>query len=288
MWCVPVIDAEFIDRMEDVLEVYARPLDAREPVVCIDERPVVLHDSARPSIPLSHGKVARTDYEYVRRGTANIFCIVEPLTGRRLTHATANRTGRAFAQAVRKIARRYSRARRIHLVLDNLLRPPVSSPAMTVEEFVERWKDSQAAEKSNAQSFLNDLCAALGVDAPQPARSEGKDEYVFERRVSLPHEEKATVGFIDLYKRGAFVLEAKQGSTTSARLGTAKRDTPQWTQAMQDARGQALGYARVLDEPVPFIVVTDVGHCFDLYSCFDGSNSFRPFPTPLEFAHLPA
>ena len=120
MWCVPAIDAEFIDRMEGVLEVYARPLDAREPVVCIDERPVVLHDSARPSISMAPGKIARTDYEYVRRGTANIFCIVEPLTGRRLTHATANRTGRAFAQAVRKIARRYSRARRIHLVLDNL------------------------------------------------------------------------------------------------------------------------------------------------------------------------
>src|SRR5713101_1162294 len=120
MWCVPAIDAEFIDRMEDVLEVYARPLDAREPVVCIDERPVVLHDSARARIPMAPGKIARTDCEYVRRGTANIFCIVEPITGRRLTHATANRTGRAFARALRKIARRYSRARRIHLVLNNL------------------------------------------------------------------------------------------------------------------------------------------------------------------------
>ena len=91
------------------------------------------------------------------------------------------------------------------------------------------------------------------------------------------------MGFIDLYKRGAFVLEAKQGSTaTSDRLGAARRGTPGWTQAMQDARGQALGYARVLDEPVPFLIVADVGYCFDLYSCFDGSNSFRQFPTPIE------
>jgi restriction-modification enzyme MmeI-like protein len=153
---------------------------------------------------------------------------------------------------------------------------------VTLEEFVARWKDSQAAERSNAQSFISDLCAVLGVPAPDPARSEGKDDYVFERPVRLPHEEGATAGFIDLYKRGAFVLEAKQGSSTSPRLGTAKRDTPQWTQAMQDAKGQALGYARVLDEPVPFLVVTDVGYCIDLYSCFDGSNGFRPFPTPLE------
>jgi hypothetical protein len=154
---------------------------------------------------------------------------------------------------------------------------------MTIEEFVALWAPSQASEKANAQPFLSDLCAVLGIDPPRPARNDGTDEYVFERRVALPHEEKATVGFIDLYKRGAFVLEAKQGSTsTSDRLGTAKRGTPQWTQAMQDARGQALGYARVLDKPVAFLIVTDVGYCLDLYACFDGSNSFRPYPTPVE------
>ena len=65
-------------------------------------------------------RLARIDYEYVRKGTANISCIVEPLRGRRLTHATANRKGPAFAQALRKIARRYRRAARIHLVMDNL------------------------------------------------------------------------------------------------------------------------------------------------------------------------
>jgi hypothetical protein len=154
---------------------------------------------------------------------------------------------------------------------------------MTIDEFVARWAPSQASEKANAQPFLSDLCAALGIDSPSPARNDGTDQYVFERRVVLPHEDKPTVGFIDLYKRGAFVLEAKQGSTaTSDRLGTAKRGTPQWTQAMQDARGQALGYARVLNEAVPFLIVADVGYCFDLYSCFDGSNFFRPFPTPVE------
>ena len=154
---------------------------------------------------------------------------------------------------------------------------------MTLQELVDRWKASQASEKANAQSFIGDLCDALGVERPRPATGGDGDDYVYERPVRLPHEERATVGFMDAYKRGAFVLEAKQGSTaTSVRLGTAKRGTPQWTQAMQDARGQALGYARVLAEPVPFLIVTDVGHCFDLYSCFDGSNSFRPFPTPLE------
>lgn len=66
------------------------------------------------------GRTARIDYEYVREGTANIFCIVEPLTGRRLTYASANRKGKAFCRALQKIARRYRHARKIHLVMDNL------------------------------------------------------------------------------------------------------------------------------------------------------------------------
>lgn len=120
MWCVPAIDREFVDRMEDVLELYARPHRPDEPVVCLDERPVVLHDAARLGFPMRPRHPERVDYEYVRRGTANIFCIVEPLTGRRLTHATDRRTGKRFAEALRSIGRRYRRARTIHLVVDNL------------------------------------------------------------------------------------------------------------------------------------------------------------------------
>ena len=120
MWCVPEISGEFIDRMEDVLRLYARKLDPDEAVVCLDERPVVLREDARRGEPMAPGKPARTDYEYVRCGTANIFCIVEPLTGRRLTFATANRKAPAFVRALRKIDQRYRAARRIHLVMDNL------------------------------------------------------------------------------------------------------------------------------------------------------------------------
>jgi transposase len=117
---VPELNAEFVARMEDVLRLYARPYNDAEPVVCLDERPVQLLDPARPTVPMSPGRPARVDYEYVRAGTANIFCIVEPLTGRRLTYASKNRTGRAFARALQRVARRYAHAKRIHLVLDNL------------------------------------------------------------------------------------------------------------------------------------------------------------------------
>lgn len=120
MWCVPAIDAQYVERMEDVLTLYAAPVDEREPVVCLDERPVVLHDAERPELLARPGQPTRRDYEYVRCGTANVFCIVEPKTGRRLTHATRRRTRRDFARALRKIARRHRRARTIHLVVDNL------------------------------------------------------------------------------------------------------------------------------------------------------------------------
>jgi transposase len=106
--------------MEDVLRIYARPYDWKQPVVCLDERPVQLHDSKRATLPMRPNKIVRKDYEYIRKGTANVFCIVEPLTGKRLTHATKNRKARLFARSLGKISKRYRRANKIHLVMDNL------------------------------------------------------------------------------------------------------------------------------------------------------------------------
>lgn len=120
MWCVPVLDAEYIARMENVLNVLARPYDQAAPVVALDERPVVLRGAARPGRPMTPGHVARVDYEYVRQGTANVYCIVEPKAGRHLTHAPPNRTGPRFVAALQRIARRYPTARTTHLVMDNL------------------------------------------------------------------------------------------------------------------------------------------------------------------------
>src|SRR5262245_26012717 len=119
MWCVPQLDAEYIACMEDVLNVLARPQDPREPVISLDERPVVLRGASRPGRPMRRGRIAREDYEYVRRGTANIYCIVEPKAGRHLTHATRDRKTPRFVSALQRVARRYRRARAIQLILEN-------------------------------------------------------------------------------------------------------------------------------------------------------------------------
>lgn len=149
--------------------------------------------------------------------------------------------------------------------------------------FVDRWAASGASERANKDLFLAELCDALGVPRPDPATGDSdRDLYVFERDSVMQIEGgKFSIGHIDLYKDGCFVLEAKQGSAAESRKkGTARRDTPGWTVAMQAAFGQALSYARTLTNPPPFLLVADIGYCFDLYASFDGSTNYRPFPRP--------
>ena len=157
MWCVPEINDEFVARMEDVLELLARKLDPLEPVVCLDERPVVLHEDARRGTPMRPGRVARVDYEYVRWGTANVFCIVEPLTGRRLTFATKNRKAPAFVRALKKVAARYRTARRIHLVMDNLNIHSRKSVIAVLEELAGQrlWNRFEVHHTPKHASWLN-------------------------------------------------------------------------------------------------------------------------------------
>ena len=120
MWCVADLDPEYIARMEDVLALYEKPYDAREPVVCLDEKPVALHADVRPPRPARPGHLAQRDNEYLRCGTANIFAVVEPKAGRHLTRATPNRTAGQFALVIRDLVAAYPAARTIHLVMDNL------------------------------------------------------------------------------------------------------------------------------------------------------------------------
>ena len=120
MWVVADLDDDYIRKMEDVLEVYERPYDPQQPVVCLDEKPITLHADVRPGSPVAPGREARQDNEYERCGTANVFCAVEPKAGRHFTFATPDRSGFEFAKAAFKIALQYMEAKTIHLVLDNL------------------------------------------------------------------------------------------------------------------------------------------------------------------------
>ena len=102
------------------MAVYEKPLNDREPVVCVDEKPVVLHQEVRLPQAMRPGRVARRDGEYQRGGTANVFCGVQPKAGRYFPKVTANRSSPQFADYLLEVAMRYPEADTIHLVLDNL------------------------------------------------------------------------------------------------------------------------------------------------------------------------
>jgi len=113
-------DEEYLRRMEDVLARYEKPWSKKEPVVGIDEKPVVLHADLRPPRPLHPGRITRRDCEYKRWGTANAFCGVEPKVGQHFTRVTPDRSSPEFADYLLEIAEHYSLADTIHLVMDNL------------------------------------------------------------------------------------------------------------------------------------------------------------------------
>ncbi|RKX37600.1 MAG: class I SAM-dependent DNA methyltransferase, partial [Verrucomicrobia bacterium] len=167
----------------------------------------------------------------------------------------------------------------------------------TVKAFIERWENSGAAERANCQSFLSELCTLLDVPPPEPTTPDTNlNAYVFERDVTFHHGDGSTsTGRIDLYKRGHFLLEAKQGADApkaadplepvrKLKKGTAKRGTVAWDDAMLRARGQAEQYIRALpaeEGRPPFLVVVDVGHSIELYSEFSCTGgTYIPFPAP--------
>src|SRR5437867_13187343 len=119
MWCVAELDEEYIRRMEDILAVYEKPLSEREPVVCVDEKPVVLHQEVRPPLAMRPGRIARRDGEYQRCGTANVFCGVEPKAGQYFPKVTANRSSLEFADYMLEVVIRYPEADTIQFALDH-------------------------------------------------------------------------------------------------------------------------------------------------------------------------
>ena len=133
MWCIPKVDAEFVARMEDVLDLYAEAPDENRPVVCFDETPRQLIGEARVPVAARPGKTARRDYEYVRNGTANVFMFVDAHRPWRRAKVTDQRTNRDFAECMRDLVdQHYPSAHCIRVVLDNL---STHKPASLYEAF---------------------------------------------------------------------------------------------------------------------------------------------------------
>lgn len=170
-----------------------------------------------------------------------------------------------------------------------------------LESLIAESKASGGAELANYQPFVAGLCRALGLPEPNFSKEQNHlNDYVFERRVDFKHADGSrSAGRIDCYRRGCFVLEAKQSGKRRAKTsvgqldlipedeaqtkqGQAKRGTRGWDQVMLAARKQAEDYARAL--PVehgypPFLLVVDVGHVIEVYADFSGQGK--------NYAHFP-
>ena len=121
-WCIPPEqNGEFVCHMEDILEVYQRPLDPRRPLVCMDELPYQLVSETRAPQPLRRSRARRYDYEYKREGVANLFLLFAPLLGQRWVRVTPRRTRKDWAHLIRDLVDVcFPDAERIVLVMDNL------------------------------------------------------------------------------------------------------------------------------------------------------------------------
>ena len=124
MWCIPQVDADYVARMEDVLDLYAEAPDPKRPVVCFDESPIQLIGEVRQPIPAEPGQIERFDCEYRRNGTANLFVFLDVNRPWRKVKVTERRAAEDFAACMRELTDvHYPQAERIRVVLDNLSNP---------------------------------------------------------------------------------------------------------------------------------------------------------------------
>jgi hypothetical protein len=173
-----------------------------------------------------------------------------------------------------------------------------------VAEFVDRWAPAEAAERATYLTFLSEFTRLLRLPSIPGQGMEGAEAYCAEKPVKFFNADGSyTTRRIDLYRRDCFVLEAKQGAnarpeevdqaelfgdTASAKArrkrNAAARGTKAWERSMNAAFGQASAYAHHLPEEEgwpPFLVVADIGYCFDLYANFSrNGRSYLPFPAP--------
>jgi len=122
MWCIPPkANAEFVCKMEDILEVYKRPYDPLRPVVCMDETSKQLIGETRQPLDPEPGQPLRVDYEYERKGVADLFMFFEPLRGWRKVWISPQRRKLEWAECVKQLLNNhYPHADRVVLVCDNL------------------------------------------------------------------------------------------------------------------------------------------------------------------------
>ena len=101
------MDSTFLERMEQILALYALPYDEHYPVVCFDERPCFLIGDAVAGLSMKAGTPARQHYAYEKFASCALLAAIEPLTGMRLGQVHQQRTKREYTQCRQAVAVQY-------------------------------------------------------------------------------------------------------------------------------------------------------------------------------------
>jgi len=121
MWCIGKITPEYRERMYDLTDLYNEPYDPERPKIGIDEKSKQLLENIKIPIPMKKGSPEKYDYEYKRKGTANIFVAVDPQVGKRVTMVTNQRTKKDFAYFMKHLVDEVFRdAKQLRVIVDNL------------------------------------------------------------------------------------------------------------------------------------------------------------------------
>ena len=186
MWCIPKVDAEYVARMEDVLDLYSEEPNPERPVVCFDESPTQLIGEVREPIPAKPGQLERFDCEYRRNGTTNLFVFLDAHQPWRKVKVTDRRAAEDFAQCMRELCDiHYPKAEKIRVVLDNLSTHSASAlyqafPAPEARRILRRIEFHHTPKHA---SWLNMVEIEIGV-----LRSQCLD-----RRIDNPETLKAEI-----------------------------------------------------------------------------------------------
>jgi transposase len=119
-WCIAKVNAAFLAKMEDVLDVYAQPYEEQYPVVCFDERPCFLIEDTLTPLPTQEGKIAKEHYSYKKNGSCALLAAIEPLAGKRVAKVYEHRTKEEYTQFMQQLSESYPQAKKIIVVQDNL------------------------------------------------------------------------------------------------------------------------------------------------------------------------
>lgn len=124
LWLSPKVprDAAFAVAVQEICDLYTRPLAAHEAVLCVDEKTSLQPRTRKsPTLPAQPGMPIRVEHEYERKGALNLFAAFDTRSGKVYGHTAERKRQKEFIEFLEQLDREIpAEITLIHIVLDNL------------------------------------------------------------------------------------------------------------------------------------------------------------------------